>query len=260
VKRIAIAAVAALVMLVAAGTAFAAINTYQATYSFKGSKGSASKPAPLSFQQTISVAAVTAGDRTGILHQITTQISGVNFNTKGFPTCTVAQMEKTQPTSDTACPKKALIATGSIKATLGPPASFAATEGTPCDPLLQVWNGGKGKLIFFFVDTASHQCLGGQITTGAVPPWTASYKQAGSKLDVTIPIPNTVDYPLGISGNVVGSLSYNNLHWISQSMGSKYDITSTGCSGKRAYTFGFTASLPSAGTETKSLSGSTSCG
>ena len=132
--------------------------------------------------------------------------------------------------------------------------------GSACDPELHVWNAGKGKLAFFFVDTAAHVCLGGQLHTGQVPPWQATYHQSGNKLDVTIPIPNTVDYPLGLSGGVVGSLSFNYLDWVSQSIGSKNDIESTGCSGTRKYTFGFQASLPGQANESKSLSGSASCG
>jgi hypothetical protein len=249
-KRIAIAAVAALVVLVAAGTAFAAVNTYKATNSFTGSKGTASKPAPVSFNTVISVSSVTPGNRTAILHQITTEIDGIKVDTTGFPTCTAAKINAAS--ADTGCPKKALVASGAIKATLGPPANFAASQGSACD--------GGHKLIFFFVDKGSHQCLGGQLHTGQVPPWTASYKQVGSKLAVTIPIPNTVDYPLGTSGNLVGSLSYESLHWVSQTMGSKHSLESVGCSGTRAYTFGFKASLPTTAVESTSLKGSASCG
>ncbi len=256
-KRIAIAAVTALVVLAAAGTALAAVNNYKASYSFRGNKGTAKKPAPLSFKQTITVTPATAGSRTGILHQITAQISDAKVDVAGFPTCTLAKINAA--TNDSSCPKKALMASGSIKATLGSATNFMAA-GEACDPELHVWNAGKGKLAFFFVDTASHQCLGGSLHTGQVPPWQATYKQAGSKLDVTIPIPNTVDYPLGINGGLVGSLSLNYLDWVSQSMGSKHDLVSTGCSGSRKYTFGFEASLPGQANESKSLSGKASCG
>ena len=259
-KRIAIVAVAALVALVASTTALAAattVNTYQATYSFKGSKGTAKKPAAISFKQDIAVSPGTAGSRTGLLHQINTVIAGVNLDATGFPTCTAAQIDAAS--NDSACPKKALIATGSIKATLGSATDFTQA-GTACDPLLHVWNAGHRKLTFFFVETAAHQCLGGQLHTGQVGPWTAAYKQQGSKLNVMIPIPNTVDYPLGLSGGTVGSLSSEILDWKSQTMGDKPDITSTGCSGRRAYTFDFAASLPNQPNQTKAVKGSASCG
>ena len=257
-KRIAIAAMAALVVLAAAGTAFAAVNTYKASYSFSGKKGTKSKPAALSFNQTIAVTSVTAGDRTGILHTIKTKIAGVKVDASGFPTCTASKINAAS--TDASCPKKALVATGSIQATLGPPTNFATSQGSACDPLLHVWNGGGHKLIFFFVESGAHQCLGGQLHTGQVPPWTASYTSSGAGVNVNIPIPNTVDYPLGVSGGTVGSLSSEKLHWVSQTMGSKHDIESTGCSGKRKFTFSFNASLPNQAAETKSVSGSASCG
>jgi hypothetical protein len=257
-KRIAITATTVVVMLVAAGSAFAAVNNYTASYKFSGGKGTAAKPAALSFLQTIKVTSATPGSRTGILHQVQTTIQGAKVDVKGFPTCTAAKINSAS--NDTGCPKQALVATGSIQATLGAATDFTQ-PGAACDPELHVWNGGAGKLIFFFVDSASHQCLGGQLHTGQVPPWTASYKQSGKNLEVTIPIPNTVDYPLGVTGGEVGSLSYQQLDWKSQSMHGVNDITSTGCTGaKRKYSFAFSASLPAQPVENKKTAGSASCG
>jgi hypothetical protein len=257
-KRIAIAVTAAVVVLVAAASAYAAINSYSATYSFKGKKGTAAKPAALSFTQNITVTPVTKGNRTGILHSIDTTIYGAKINVSGFPKCTAAQIGAAQ--NDTKCPKKALVAKGSIQATLGSATSFTAA-GQACDPDLDVWNGGQGKLVFFFVDTPSHQCLGGSLHTGQVPPYPATYKEVGKKLSVDIPIPNTVDYPLGTSGGEVGSLSAEHLVWTSQSIGSKHDITSVGCSGsKRSFTYTFSDSVPGQPNETKSVKGSAACG
>jgi hypothetical protein len=259
-KRIAIAATAVVVMLVAASSAFAAVNNYSATYKFSGGKGTAAKPAPISFNQTIKVTSATAGSRTGILHKIQTTIAGVKVNASNAAAnkCTAAQINAAS--NDSKCPKTALIAQGSIKATLGSATDFTQ-PGAACDPQLDVWNGGPGKLVFFFVDTPSHQCLGGQLHTGQVPPWMASYKESGNNLNVTIPIPNTVDYPLGVSGGEVGSLSYEQLNWKSQMINGKPDIMSTGCpSSKRNYTFTFNASLPGQPAETKKTTGSAACG
>lgn len=257
-KRIGIALTAIAVMLVAASSAFAAVNNYSATYKFHGNKGTAAKPAAISFNQTIKVKSATHGNRTGILHTIKTTINGVKVDAKGFPTCTASKINGAS--NDSGCPKKALIASGAIKATLGSATDFTQ-PGAACDPELHVWNGGKGKLIFFFVDTASHQCLGGQLHTGQVGPWTAKYKQAGKNLQVTIPIPNTVDYPLGVAGGQVGSLSYEQLNWKSQKVNGHYDILSTGCKGNmRPYSFTFNASLPGQKAETKSVKGKAACG
>ena len=252
-KRIAIAVIAVVVGLVAVGSALAAVNTYSAKYGFSGKKGSAAKPAALSFTQDIRVTAATKGSRAGILHNISTTIYGAKVDAKGFPTCSNAKISAAQ--NDTACPKKAMIATGSIKATLGNAKDFTAA-GQACNPELHVWNAGQGKLVFFFVDTPSHLCLGGQLHTGQVPPYNATYKQSGKNLLVNIPIPNFVDYPLGTAGGVVGSLSSEHLKWISQSIGSRHDITSIACkSGKRPYSFTLKASLPGQSTETKTVKG-----
>lgn len=257
-KRIAIAIATAVVGLVGASSAFAAVNNYTATYKFSGAKATKAKPAKINFKQTINVTAGTSGQRTGILHQITTKIDDVKVDVSGFPTCTAAKINAAQ--NDTGCNKKALIAKGYINAELGA-ATDPTAGGQACDPELDVWNGGKGKLIFFFVDEGSHQCLGGALHTGQVPPWTATYKQAGKNLDVTIPIPNTVDYPLGTTGGEVGSLSYEALNWKSQMVNGKADITSVGCpSAKRNYSFTFNASLPNMPAETKKTTGSATCG
>ena len=256
-KRIGLAIAVVVVGLVAAGSALAAVNTYSATYKFKGGKGTKSKPAALSFTQDITVKPATAGSRTGILHTIKTTINGVKVNVKGFPTCSPSKIAGAA-NYDASCPKKALVATGYINASLGSASDFTAA-GQTCNPYLDVWNAGQGKLAFFFVDKGSHQCLGGQLHTGQVAPWTATYKQQGSKLAVNIPIPNSVDYPLGLNGGLVGSLSKEVLNWKSQSMGSKHDIESIGCRGKRAYTFSFKASLPKQSTENKTVSGKAAC-
>jgi hypothetical protein len=258
-KRIAIAIATVVVGLVAASSAFAAVNNYTATYQFSGGKATKAKPAAVNFKQTINVTPGTAGDaRTGILHQITTTIDGVKVDAKGVPTCTAAKINAAQ--NDTGCPKTAEIATGYINAEIGS-ATDPTAAGSACDPQLDVWNGGPGKLIFFFVDTASHSCLGGALHTGQVPPWTATYKQAGANLNVTIPIPNTVDYPLGVSGGEVGSLSKEYLAWKSQTVNGTPDITSTACTGKRAFTFGFQASaIGSTSSEAGSVSGKAACG
>jgi hypothetical protein len=254
-KRIALAAAVAVAMLVGASSAFAAINNYSATYKFMGKSG---KGAPLSFQQIIKATPATAGSRTGLLKTIQTTISGVNVNVKGFPTCSVSDIANAA-TFDKACDPKALVAKGAITAQLGPPPLTAPATG-PCNPHLDVWNAGKGKLTFFFVADSSgaHACLGGQVHTGAVAPWTASYKQVGPNLSVTIPIPSSVDEPVP---GLLGSLQTETLLWKSQTVKGVSDITSSSCSGKRKYTWSFSAGLTYTGAqEVKKYSGAASCG
>jgi hypothetical protein len=258
-KRIVLIATA-VAMLAAAAVAVAAtapVNTYKATYNFRPTKaGTAKKPQKVSFKQNIQVTPGTAGDRAGVLLNIKSTLYGLKVDGKHFPTCPISKITS----SDTKCPKGALVATGSIKAVLGSPTnpSNSAAAGA-CDPLLHVWNGGQGKLVFFFVDAPpAHACLGGAITTGSVPPWKATYKQSGKNLVINIPIPKSVDYPSGL----VGSLQSELLNWKGLSSKGHTSIASVACKGKkRPYSTSFTAApitTPSA-KQTVTVKGSAAC-
>jgi hypothetical protein len=253
-KRIVLVATAA-AMLIAATVAFAAtpINTYKATVSFSpSSSGTAKSPKKVAFTQKFVVTPATAGNRAGILLNINNTVYGVKVNVKGLPTCTIPKI--TAAGTDASCPKGALVAKGSINALLGSSSNFAtsATAGS-CNPNLDVWNAGQGKLAFFFVPAASgpRSCLGGAIKTGQVPPYPGTYKQSGKNLVVNVPIPATVDYP---SQGLVGSLESETLKWSSPG------ITSVACQGsKRPYTNTFTATLPGQASQVTKTSGSAPC-
>ncbi len=253
----------ALGVLVAAGAAYAAINTYSATLKFASKKpGTAAKPVATSFTQDIK-AAGTSGNRTAVLLDIKTTIYGLKVDGKDFPVCKESSIIAAG--ADTGCPKGAEVASGYITASIGSKTNFGAS-GTPCDPLLDVWNSGQGKLTFFFVDTPTHQCVAGAITTGKVGPYASTYKNVGKNLVVDVPIPTYVDFPLP---GVAGSLETEHLVWKSTSAKVKgktvSSIASVACSGsKRPYSTTFKANLPSstggAGTtETSSVKGSAPC-
>jgi hypothetical protein len=254
-KRIVLVATAA-AMLIAATVAFAATtpyNTYKATVSFSpSSSGTAKKPVKTAFTQKFVVTPGTAGNRAGILLKINNTVYGLKVNVKGLPTCSIGAI--TSAGTDAKCPKGALVAKGSIKALLGPTTNFAesATSGT-CNPNLDVWNAGQGKLAFFFVPTltGAHACLGGSIKPGAVPPYAGTYTQSGKNIVINVPIPATVDYPVQ---GLVGSLQSETLKWSSPG------ITSVACQGnKRPYTNTFTATLPKQAKQVTKTSGSAPC-
>ena len=255
-KRLTIGIVAALAMLVAAGSAIAAIDTYAGGYTFHGKAGSKSKPAPLNFNQHFTLTAANAGSLTGILNKVETSISGVKVDATGFPTCSASHVNSWNKSSyASVCPKGALIASGTIKAQLGTASNFTP-QGLNCDPQLMVWNAGHGKLTFFFETTSKNQCLGGQITTGQTPAFTASYKQSGSNLLVTIPVPRAVTH----IGPYLASLSSETLNWKSTTSKGHRDITSTGCHGKRHFSYTFSATAPNQPAETKTIKGEAACG
>jgi hypothetical protein len=264
-KTLVIVATAA-VALIAAASAFAAINTYGAKMKFSPSKaGTSKKPAAAGYTQDLK-AAGTNGNRTALIDNITTTIYGYKATTKGLPTCSVAQISTAK--SDTACPKGAMLATGYITAVIGSPTNFTPTDPTanPCDPLLHVWNAGttgkKINLAFFFVDnTTNHQCLNGAITTGAVPAYPATLQQKGKNLVTDVPIPSFVNRPVGLAG----SLETEHLKWFNAKTkvkGKKVPVlASVGCkNGKRPWSVKYTATLPTTNTtESKTVSGTSRC-
>ncbi|HTU98244.1 MAG TPA: hypothetical protein VMF14_20510 [Solirubrobacteraceae bacterium] len=238
---------AALGALAVAGVAYAAsINTYTATLSFSGKKaGTAAKPVPVGYTQNI-VAKGTNGNRTAVLTDILTKIYGLKADGKDFPTCTSKQISAAG--DDTGCPKGAMVATGAITAAVGAANDFTAPAAA-CDPLLHVWNSGQGKLTFFFVDQApNHLCLGGNLKTGQVGPYPATYKTQGKYLAVDVPVPGYVSFP---APGTAGSLETEHLSWLKVTKkvhGKTVAATSSvAClKGKRPYTTTFTANLPDA--------------
>jgi hypothetical protein len=247
-RRIVVIATA-LGVLVAASAAYAAINTYSASLTFTSKKaGSKNKPAPIGYAQVID-ASGTGGNRTAVLLDIKTKIYGLTADGKDFPTCSLSKIAAAQ--TDKVCPKGSEVATGSITSVVGSSADFTKT-GTACDPILDVWNSGQGKLTYFFVDTPTHQCLGGALVTGQVGPYPATYKKVGKYLVTDVPVPGYVSFPLGASGGVAGSLETEHLQWlkVSKKVHGKTvsAIASVGCQGhKRPYSMTFTSTLPPAG-------------
>lgn len=238
----------ALAVLCAAASAYAAtsgFNTYAAKLKFSPNKaGRAGAPAALGFTETY-IAGGTGGNRTAPLTDVKTTIYGMLSNGKAFPTCSLTSIESAK--SDTGCPKGALVATGSITALIGPVSdpSTSAPGVLPCDPLLDVWNAGQGKVVFFFRDQGSHQCADGAIATGDVGPFPGTIKNVGKNLVMNTPIPNYVSFPLG---GVEGSLTGETLHWLNltKKVGGKtvaYGQSVACKGGKRPYSVTFTASL-----------------
>jgi hypothetical protein len=262
-KSLVIAATAAISLILAA-SAFAAINTYTAKDVISPTKaGTPKKPVSISYTEDF-IASGTNGNRTALVDDIKTRIYGVTANVKGLPTCSMSSIAAAK--SDTACPKGAMLASGSITAVIGSQTDFTPSDPTAfrCDPLLHVWNGGGGKLVYFFVDTApgtAHDCGNGVVTTGGVGPYAGTRKQQGKYLVIDTPIPDYVNRPLGLAG----SLETEHLKWFNLSTkvkGKKVGVLqSVGCQkGKRPYSVAFTATLPTTNTtETKTVNGKQSC-
>ena len=264
-RRIVVVATAVAV-LVAAASAIAAtggINTYTASLKFSPNKtGSSKAPSSMGFTEKY-VANGTSGNRTAPLTNIKTVAYGMVSDGKDFPTCSLAKIEAAK--SDTGCPKGALVATGSVTAIIGPVADPAANAPgqAPCDPLLDVWNAGQGKAVYFFVDEGSHICAGGAITTGTVGPFQGTIKAVGKNLVLNTPVPAYVSFPLtGVEASLTGlTLNWKNLSKTLKSGKTVHYAASTACKGgKRPYTVTFTAESGPGGTPSSStVTGTQKC-
>jgi hypothetical protein len=257
-RRTLLIATTAAVLLIGAASAYAAINTYTAKVTVSPAKpGTKAKPVPIGYTEDLA-ATGTNGNRTALLEDIKTTLSGTKLTLKGVPTCSLSSIAAAK--NDTACPKGALLATGYIHAVVGSATDFTAAA-SPCNPGLDVWNSGGGKLTYFFVDTAAHNCDALGLKTGSTPPYPATYKQQGSQVAVDTPIPAFVNRPLGLAG----SLEVEHLKWFN--LKTKVNgknvgvLQSVGCTaGQRNYAVSFTANLPTTNTtETKVVPGKAPC-
>jgi hypothetical protein len=259
VRRILIAAIA-LAALVAAGAAYAATtaNTYTARFSFneKGA-GTAKNPVAVGFSQTLTAANAVTGSRAAPLINIQVTLPGLKANPKYFATCSAAKILAAK--NDTVCPKAAEVATGTVTAELGD--NTLAGAGTPCTPILDVWNGGGGKLNFFFVVQGTHQC--GGLQTGSTAPYTGTLVQHGNNLIQNTPLPPDVSTNAGNIG-AYGSLTLESLKWfkLTKKVHGKTIpfLESTGCAGgSRAVKVAFTATDAAGETLTGSAATSGKC-
>ena len=247
-RRIVVIATA-LAVLVAAVSAYAAtggFNTYSATLKFSPNKaGSGKAPSAVGFTEKYA-ANGTGGNRTAPLTDIKTTIYGVKSHGKGFPTCSLAKIAGRQ-VGHRMPEGRARRHRFDHRATRPDVRPQRANPSTlPCDPLLHAYNGGPGKVVYFFVDVApNHACAGGAITTGTVGPFQGTVKTVGKNLIINTPIPNYVSFPLS---GVEGSLTSETLNWlkVTKKVNGKtvaYNA-SVGCkNGKRPYSHTLTAEM-----------------
>ena len=114
---------------------------------------------PIGYTQTINGTG-TNGNRTAVLTDIKTKIYGLKVGRQGLPDVLAQRRSRRQATTPCARRARSSPLAPSRAVSVQRPTSPAAA--CPCDPLLDVWNGGQGKLTFFFVDTPrTMQCARG---------------------------------------------------------------------------------------------------
>ncbi len=226
-RRIIIGLSAAAVLLVGASAAYAALNQYTAVMAFSGKAGTPKKPAAVSFVQTLGSTPTPPNVRSAPLTDIKTTIYGLKSSvTNKTPKCSDTTRMVVLKT-DKFCNPKAMVASGPVTSLLG--GKILTEPGTACSPLLHVWNGGPGKLWYFFVTDATHSC--GSLHTGDTQAFPGYVKQVGKNLVVDVPQPKFISTEVAGHPGLYGSLIKERLTWF------KGFQVSTGCkAGHRPYT------------------------
>jgi hypothetical protein len=254
-----------LLCLCGAGSAFAASasvssppNSYSGNFAVAGPHGSGAKPTAVALSETLGMSSTTQGNVGAPLVDIKTTTYGVKApNARMFPTCSVAKISANNGNNgkwNAVCPKGSLVATGSVTAALTSPSANLAGPGAPCQLGLWVYNGGPGKLTFFFTTTPA-QCDG--LTTGDAAPWLGKVSESGKNLVTNVPEPADVSYNAGNIG-LFGSLQSEVLHFKKMSVrkGRKIYpyIESTGCTKhSRPFTITYTATQSNSGSPTEAV-------
>ncbi|HET9075028.1 MAG TPA: hypothetical protein VFN48_10645 [Solirubrobacteraceae bacterium] len=257
--RLTVTAVTALVALLVASVALAAsYNTYSATVKVsQHGAGTAKKPVALGMVQRLSAKPANGTPNADPLTDIKLTMPKVTAHQAGFPVCTAAKINAAQ--TDAGCPKGALVGRGPVTAELWSPKA-PTVAGNPCDPVLDIWNGGPGKLTYFFTIPAGHSCVG--LQTGAVAAWTGTLREHGTTLVDDTPLPPPVSTNAGNIG-LYSALESETLTFrkLTHKVGAKTVafFASTGCvAGKRPYSVAFTATNGHT-PQTVTVTGKTGC-
>jgi hypothetical protein len=200
--------VIALVVVGAATAAYAATQPYTGNLTFSARHpGTVIKPAPIAFKLNVKTTAPST-TRPPVQLDIKIRIFGMTLDGEDFPAC--GRIAIAEAHSESVCPKGSKVASGYIQSLLGSATDFSA-PGALCDPRLDVFNSGQGKLTYFFVTDATHACAG--LRTGATPPYPGTYKNVGKYFVSDVPVPAYIDYPLQ---GLVGSLQNETLNFTTQ--------------------------------------------
>jgi hypothetical protein len=250
----------ALCTLFGASAAYAAFNTYAGTtQTFSKGVGSKSQPVGIGYKQVLQAKNTDPSKAAAVLTHITIKIYGLVSNGVKFPTCSPTKMVTLK--SDSFCPAKSKFASGLVNSLLGDP-SLALSNRVKCNPNLDVFNGGKGKLIFLFTTHSNLQCAG--LKTGDTAPYFGTIKQQGKFQVTDIPLPADISTRVANQPNFYGSLIHEQLNWanVKTKVHGKTvsNNESVGClKGKRPWSITYTATTNGSNKETQTVTGSAKC-
>ncbi|UGS37727.1 hypothetical protein [Capillimicrobium parvum] len=182
-RKVAVGAAVAAVMLVCAAVVFAAqVNTYTVTGSTSPAKaGSKQKPVPLGLNFDYTVGE-EAGQRPSPVSRYTIGFYGMQSNGGLFPKCTAAQINAAQ--SDKGCAQGSLVGSGSVTNAAGASNNPADTS-IPCNLGLRVYNGGQGKAAIYLFGNPP-QCVI-PISQAIDARYVSAFGGKGSALQFSVP-------------------------------------------------------------------------
>ncbi|MEO6496727.1 MAG: hypothetical protein ABIO51_04490 [Solirubrobacteraceae bacterium] len=139
-KRIGVAATAIFTLVAVAVAIAAQTNVYGVTASTSPTKaGTAKKPVGLKLNFNYTVDEID-GKRPAAIKKYSIDFNGIRVNGKKFKKCSADQINSTgDPATDSACPKDALVGTGSIVATVGS-SDKEEDQSLNCFQTLKVYN------------------------------------------------------------------------------------------------------------------------
>jgi hypothetical protein len=259
-KVVIIATLGALLVGATAAYAAAGFNNYTGTNNtFSKGVGSKKKPVGISFNQTLQAKNNDSTKAAAVLTHITVKIYGLVSNASKFPTCNGKRF--TVVDSDKFCPAKSKFASGHVQSLLGDP-TLAMSNRVACNPDLDVFNAGHGKLWFFFTTKTAQQCAG--LTTGQTAPYLGTVKEQGKYQVTDIPLPADISTEVAHHARFYGSLIHETLKWAKLSVKVKgktvFNNVSVGCvKGQRPWTVTYTSTTNGSNKSVQSISGKSKC-
>jgi hypothetical protein len=195
---------AALAFLGLATVALAVTNTYRVTASTTPKKaGTVKKPVPTSLTFSYSVGELN-NQRPSPVKQYKIKIAGLRVNTKAVKQTCIAYKINALGT-DNACPKAAIVGTGSVDNRVGP-SSNPDNQDLHCYLDLTLYNAGKNHVTLYLKGRTANappkDCI---INTDVAID--ASYVRSGTSTTLSFTVPQTLLHPVPGLDNAVRNVT-----------------------------------------------------
>lgn len=191
-RKLAVIGVTAAALLTTSSAAFAQATSYDISASTSpAAAGSKKKPVSTSLSLTVN-ATGTARPTTATAFNVT--FAGMQTNTTGLKTCTVAQINAAQ--GDTGCNKAAKIGSGYVKNLVGP-ASDPNDTSIACNLSVTLYNGGGGKVSVYLKGNPTLTVAGGNCVIGISQALDGRFTTNSKGVSLGFSIPANLQHPIG---------------------------------------------------------------